>query len=283
MGRLIEVWTHRKVEEGISRPDIPDNISAKADEFATPDLINGGYVGSSCNIIIDEDDLDKVASVEPTEREQLVVEMIRKTRKDAYFVPDGVAPALSTQTMPIFGGERVRVYCEPGNDMPYVKVGEKFIPHEAYFIAEWPSRRVTRGPVIARSLPKADGAEISSCSQPLTARLLRRGAPRNDEHRHNVASSLKGGTVYYRPSPAQNVTLITPEEIDAADAEGDLLRITGTISDHAEVAFDSIPNLAAATAEKKRAVKDILLQLVARGLSAEKADTIRRRHTLPVD
>ena len=46
--------------------------------------------------------------------------------------------------------------------------------------------------------------------------------------------------------------------------------------------FDSIPNVAAAAVERRRMVKDIVLQGVARGLSAEKAEAVCKRLNLPL-
>ncbi len=49
----------------------------------------------------------------------------------------------------------------------------------------------------------------------------------------------------------------------------------------ADAFFDSI-DMTAATIERKRTVKDVLLRAVARGVSAEKAEKIRQRLDLPL-
>lgn len=45
--------------------------------------------------------------------------------------------------------------------------------------------------------------------------------------------------------------------------------------------FDKIEDIGAAGPERKRMIKDALLQAVARGVSAAKAEAIRRKHDLP--
>lgn len=57
----------------------------------------------------------------------------------------------------------------------------------------------------------------------------------------------------------------------------------GSISDRCIEFFDAIPNIATANAKRKRDIKDVLLQSVARGLDPITADGIRRRHSLPSD
>lgn len=46
--------------------------------------------------------------------------------------------------------------------------------------------------------------------------------------------------------------------------------------------FDAIPGISSANEARRRAVKDVLIQAVLRGLSASKAEAIRQRLNLPI-
>ena len=50
----------------------------------------------------------------------------------------------------------------------------------------------------------------------------------------------------------------------------------------AERFFDEIPDIATADETRKRVIKDVLIQAVARGLSVDAAERIRTRHNLPL-
>ena len=88
------------------------------------------------------------------------------------------------------------------------------------------------------------------------------------------------------------VFVISADEVPAAVSESGVPEKTQILSrmfrevrrdyEHkADAFFDSIPDVATASDERKGLVKDVLLQAVARGLSGEKAEKIRRRLNLP--
>jgi len=62
----------------------------------------------------------------------------------------------------------------------------------------------------------------------------------------------------------------------------DMLRhCNGDYARKADSFFDAIENIGTADTDRKRAIKDVLIQAVARGLNPAKAETIQQRHDLP--
>lgn len=115
-----------------------------------------------------------------------------------------------------------------------------------------------------------------------------------------IPSNLLDGKDFGKPSvqyarctvPDEAAALITNAVTEDIVPEKDRLmaqleRLTRNTSNgtmahtDADALFDDIPNIIAANPERKRDVKDILLQAVARGLGAENAENIRRRLDLP--
>ena len=110
------------------------------------------------------------------------------------------------------------------------------------------------------------------------------GAEVPSEARNNAwpHCAVTGGEVHYRPPTAEDLDNHTPEEIAEADAAGKLNELVNDPEARMDSFFDAIPDLASANAERKQMVKDVLVQAVARGLSAAKAEAIRIKHGLPV-
>jgi len=136
----------------------------------------------------------------------------------------------------------------------------------------------------AADVPEKDALTINMI------RKLRRDAclvapgeavPREAAHRKWPSRAVTGGRVHYRPSPATNVSLITPDQIDEANAAGRLGEIVGKREEKADAFFDAIPETATADDARKRMVKDVLIRAVHRGLDPTAAEHIRQRLNLP--
>jgi len=113
-------------------------------------------------------------------------------------------------------------------------------------------------------------------------RIAPHGAPRDLLNPDSPATTYFN--VLVRPEDLPKITSRIPEE-DVPEKDkltiGMLRHCNGDYDRRADSFFDGIKDIGTANAARKRAIKDVLIQAVARGLNPARAENIRARHDLP--
>ena len=139
-----------------------------------------------------------------------------------------------------------------------------------------------KGPgYVEADLPREDlgGGEFTWL---IPFKIAPHGAPRDLLHPDSPATIHFN--VMVRPQDVPKLTSRVPDE-DVHEKDKltvEMLRhCNGDYDRKADSFFDGIEDIATADTDRKRAIKDVLIQAVARGLNPAKAETIQQRHELP--